>query len=196
MVSIDALVRDESTNARIGWVLTGAVAVTAVRSALAGDPLWGGFALLAVVVMGLPAASTGRWTVMVPWPLLATVAAAVIAGASGAYRETAGYVAVATLALVAVAELDAFTPVEMSRRFAVGFTALTTMAVQALWTVAQFYSDLWLGTEFLRSQAELQWDIVAATGVGVVLGGVFLWYFEWFEPVGTRERPIVSTDES
>jgi hypothetical protein len=77
----------------------------------------------------------------------------------------------------------------LSRRFAVVFATMTTMSLQAFWIIAQYYSDRWLGTAFLRTQLELQWDIVYVTAVGIGLGILAEWYFARFEPVGSFERP-------
>lgn len=176
-------------------MLTGTVALAVVESLRMNALLWGGFALVIAVVTAVPALATGDWTVIPPWPLLLVAAAAVLVRALGLYPETAGYLAVVTLALIVIVELDAFTQVDMSRRFAVGFAALTTMAIQGLWTVAQFYSDRWFGTEFLRSQTELQWDFVVVTSVGLVMGGIFVWYFDRFEHVGSAGRPMISTEK-
>ena len=194
MVSLGWLARSRRVNALLGWVLTGTVVLGVVGSFRMDALLWGGFASVVAVVTTVPALSTGDWTVMPPWPLLLGAAVAVLARTIGVYSEIAGYFAVAVLALVTVVELDAFTPVDMSRRFASGFAVLTTMAVQGLWTIAQFYSDLWLGTEFLRSQTELQWNLVIVTGVGLLVGGIFTWYFDRFEHVGSAGQPMRSIE--
>lgn len=191
MAPIDVFDRSERMNAIIGWALTSVVALGAVESFLTDAYLWGMFALLIAIATAVPAVSTGKWSVMIPWPLPLFAAVAVIVRAFELYLEVAGYIAVATLALIVVVELDAFTSVDMDRRFAVGFAVLTTMAIQGVWTVAQFYSDLWFGTEFLRSQTELQWDLVAVTVVGAAMGGVFEWYFERFAPVGSYKQPMI-----
>ncbi|MDF9746534.1 hypothetical protein [Natrinema salsiterrestre] len=188
-MTLEGLVHDERTNAVIGWVLLGIVALDGIEGVLRDVPLWGGFELIVVVVASIPALVTRDWTAMVSWPLLSVAAIAVVARAAGFPLEAAAYLVIATLALVVVVELDAFTSVELTRRFAVVFAVLTAVALQALWTVAQFYSDQWLGTEFLRSQTELQWDFVIVTAVGLVLGGFFQWYVARFEPVGAVGRP-------
>lgn len=193
MAPLKAVVHSQRINALIGWVLMGIMALAVIESFLTDALLWGGFALFLILVTAVPALSAREWTVMVPWPLLLVAAVALIVGALGLYREIAGYLAIATLALIVVIELDAFTPVDMSRRFAVGFAALTTLAFQGLWIIAQFYSDRWLGTEFLHSQTELQWDIVIVTGVTIVMGGVFVWYFEQFDHVGSYNQSVVSS---
>lgn len=189
MVPLGALVRDERANAAVGWALAAVTALAGVERLLAGALLWGGFVLLVGAVVVLPTLLTGDWRLMVPWPLVLFAASAAVVRAAGLYRETMGYVAVATVALVVASELDVFTAVDMSRPFAVVFAVLTTMAVQGLWLVAQFYSDRWLGTAFVGSQTDVQWGFVQVTAVGLLLGGIFDWYFERVEHVGSRWRP-------
>ncbi|ADB60568.1 hypothetical protein Htur_1683 [Haloterrigena turkmenica DSM 5511] len=184
-MALDGLVHDERTNAVVGWLLLGIVTVDAVENLLRDVPLWGGFELFVVAVASVPALVTRDWTAMVPWPILSITAFAVLAGTTVVPFETTVYLAIASLAFVVVVELEAFTSVRLTSRFAVGFAVLTTLALQALWTIAQFYSDAWLGTDFLRTQTELQWDFVVVTAVGLVLGAIFQWYFVRFESVGT-----------
>ncbi|AEH37726.1 hypothetical protein [Halopiger xanaduensis] len=170
------VVRDDRMNAAVGWLLLGIVALDGFYNLLRNVPLWGGFELLLVIVASIPALAARDWTVTIPWLLSAVAALSVVARTAGAPFEVTAYLAIATLALIVVVELEAFAPVELSRRFAVFFAVLTTMAIQALWTVAQFYSDRWLGTDFLHSQTELQWDFVVVTAVGVVLAGAYQVY--------------------
>lgn len=163
----------------------GLVVLGGVESVLTNDLLWGVFSLFIVVVASLPAIAFHDRTAMVPWLVLGAAAIAVLARATGFYAEVAGYVAIATLALIAVVELTVFTPVELSRWFAVLFAVMTTMAIDALWMVAQFYSDQWLGTDYLTTQTELQQDIVLVTVVGALVGGAYYVFVTRLEPVGT-----------
>lgn len=176
-------------NAALGWLSVAIVAFAATWSAAAGALLWAGFAAVLLVASVLPALWTRDWRVLPPWPLLLVTAVAAVVGGYGIAPEAAGYVVVAGLALLTAVEIDAFTGVEMSRRFAVAFAVLTTLAVQGLWVIAQYYSDLWLGTGFLSSQRELQVDIVLVTVVGLAMGAAFQWYFDRVEHVGSREHP-------
>lgn len=195
MASLAALTRSERANAGIGWLFTGVVGLAAVGSFLWGSLLWAGFALLVAAVVAVPPLLTGDWRAMVPWPLILVAAAAVSVRAAGTYPDVSGFVAISALALVAVAELDAFTEVEMSRRFAVVFAVMTTLAAQALWIVAQYASDQWLDTTFLTTQRELQVDIVAVTCVAAVMGAVFEWYFRRVEHAGSKHGPVVPSGE-
>jgi hypothetical protein len=192
-VAIGRLVRSRRARAIVGWILIGLTALGAIESVLTGSLLWGLFSSVVVVVAALPALTTRDWTAMVSWVLLSVAAGAVGARAVGLYSNVAGYVAIVTLALVVVAELDAFTAVEFSRWFAVSFGAMMALALQSLWIIAQFYSDVLLGTDFLSTQTELQEDIVIVTVVALVEGGAFYWLFTRFRAAGTRLSGYPST---
>ncbi|MBX0293505.1 hypothetical protein [Haloarcula nitratireducens] len=194
MPAASTLVHDEATNATVGWTLLGVVALTAVSSAIGGEFLRAAFASLVVAVAALPALVRADREVMVPWPLLALTTGAVVTLTLGGRPEIGTPVAVSGLALIGVAELDAFTPVEMSHRFAVGFAALTTLALQGVWIVAQFYADLFLGTDYLTTQVELQMDIVVVTVTALAVGLLFQWYVGRFEPPGSRAYHGGSTE--
>lgn len=178
----------ERTNAVIGWAMAVVMVAGAVESFLTDAPLWGSFVLVVVAVASLPAVTFRDWSAIVPWPLMTATAIAVVTRAVELYPETAGYLAIAMLALVIVVELDVFTPVELSRRFAVGFAVLTTLALEALWVIAQFSSDVWFGTRFLSSQTELQEDIVLVTVVGLAVGVLFYGYFARYGYPGADEK--------
>jgi len=188
-MALKPLVHSERVNAVLGWATTGIVALAAIESFLTDDYLWGSLAVLLVAIVALPAAVTGRPTAMVPWPIPFVAAVAVVLRAVEFSTDITGYVAISTVALLLVVELDVYTDVELSRRIAVVFATMTTMSLQAFWIVAQYYSDLWLGTAFLVSQTELQWDMVYVTAVGIALGVLADVYFNRFEPVGSFDRP-------
>lgn len=188
MASLDSLVDGESVNAAASWGLVGVLGLAVGLSLRSNAPLWAGFSCVVLIVAVLPPLASGDRSVMVPWPLLAVAALAVLAGGSGIRPEFAGYVAVATLAILVAVEVDVFTGVEMSRRFAVAFAVLATLAVQALWTIAQYGSDLWLGTDLLTTQRELQVDIVLATVVGLAMGAAAVWYLRRVDLANSPDR--------
>jgi len=189
MAPLDSVLRDEPANGVLGWGSTVGVGLVALVNALRGDLVWAGLSLLVALVIVLPPLSSREWTVMVPWPLPVVAALALASHTAGWYPEWAGYLALSSFALVVVLDLDVFTSAEFSRRFAVAFVVMTTMAVQGLWSVAQFYSDRWLGTAYLTTQTELQWDFVAVTVVALVFGGLFELYAERVRHAGSHDRP-------
>lgn len=188
-MALAELVHGERVNAVLGWASTAAVALAAVESFLTNAFLWGGLALAIVAIVSLPSLAWGDPSAFVPWPLPFVAALSVGLRAIEVWAHVTEFVAIGSMALIFVVELEVFTEVELSRRFVAVFAMLTTMALQALWTIAQFFSDRWLGTAFLRSQVELQWAFVYVTGVGLALGALAVGYFERFEPVGSFERP-------
>jgi hypothetical protein len=125
---------------------------------------------------------------MVAWEILLLAAVPVVAAAAGFRFEVVAYLAVASLALVTAVELDAFTDVRMTPRFAIGFVVVSTMAAVGLWTIAQYASDVYLGTSLLANQTSVMWDIIAATVVGIVAGIVFELYFRRCSPGHTLSR--------
>lgn len=184
----EKLLRDERTNAALGWLAAGTMIVAAAVALYRGAWLWTLFALVFALVAALPALRMGDPEAMVPWPLLAVGAIAVAARALEVAPDTASYLSIATLAIVFVIQLVAFTPVDFSHRFAVAFAVMTTLAIEAVWIVIQYYADVWLETDFIRSQSSLQQDILLVSVVGVVAGIAFEWFFVRFEPAGTLHR--------
>lgn len=176
-------------NAILGWVMLAAVALSALHSLVTRQFLWSGFEVLFVALAALPTAVASDWRVLVPWPLLLVGAVALVGQSVGLHQELTGYTAVAAFALLAVGELEAFTEVEMTSRFAVAFAALTTMAIQGVWTIARYVSDLWLGSDYVRSQTQIQLDFVYVTLVAVVVAAVFELYFRETDTDDSPEEP-------
>ncbi|WP_436909159.1 hypothetical protein [Halosimplex marinum] len=193
MTRLRSLRRGGPANAALAWLLAGALVAVAVASALAGDLAWALLALALAVPVAAPAVAARDLTATVPWGLTLAAVAAVAGPWVGLPTELAGYLAVAAFATLAVVDLVAFTSVQLSRRFAAVSVALTTMAAQAVWAVAQFYSDVWLGTAYIPSKTELQWDFVAATAVAAAAGAAFLWYAGRFEDTLSTNGPTGAT---
>lgn len=191
MVSVASLHDDDRVNALLGWLALGLIIVTAVGSVRYDDLLWGLFAFVVVAVTALPAVWARDSRMMVPWVLPVVAAVAIVVRAFGITGETAGHVAITALALIVVVELEAYTSVDMSRRFAIVFAVLTSMALIGLWTIAQYFSDLWLGSNFIRSQVDIQQDFVYVTVIAFLMGGFFEWYFDKLEHVGSYSQPTL-----
>lgn len=177
----------------LAWLLVAFLAAVAVIELLTGEPLWALFVLVVAVLAAVPAMAFRNPFAMLPWEVLA-IASLPAAGRALVVGETIGqvtltgrlttYVAVAAVALIVAVEVDVFTPVRMNYSFAVLFVVITTMAAAGLWAVAQWLSDLYLGTTFLLGrgheaevEAALMWDFVAATVAGLFAGVLFEFYF-------------------
>lgn len=179
----------ERLNAILGWLSITVLGLAAVQYSLSGTWMWGSFTVVCLLVSLLPPWSMRNWEAMPPGPLLLLITIGVLVGGHQLYPETAGYVAVGSLGVLIAIELDAFTSVEMSRRFALGFAILSTLAVQGLWTIGQYYSDMWFGTGFITSQRELQIDIVIVAVVGVTIGLLSELYFTRVSHIGSHVDP-------
>jgi hypothetical protein len=183
MTRLRTLFRDRSVNAAIAWAVIAVLLGSAVRIVADGDLLWAGFAAVVVGVALLPPLAARDWTVQVSWVVLAAAAAPVALRMLGVAPVVTPYVAVVALALVIVTEVRVFTPVKMPPWFAVVFVVLTTMSVASLWGMAQYASDVYLGTSFIAGSDDLMWDLVIAAGVGIGAGLAFELYAERSESI-------------
>lgn len=174
-----SVLSDGRRNAYAAWALLGVLALAVGENLLDGDVLWAGLALSAGVLAALPAILARDREVMPPWEVVALVVLPVVVRslAGGRIVQLATYLSVAAVALLVAVELDAFTSVEMTAGFAVGFVVVTTMATAGTWAVVQWYADRFLGTGFLTTPDALMWDLVFASAMGVVAGVVFELYF-------------------
>jgi hypothetical protein len=187
------VVEDERRNAVVAWAIVGFLAVASLAELLVGAPLWAGFVLVVVGLAIAPPIAARDRLAMLPWELLALAALPVV-GRTIVAGQTVGqvtltgrvttYLAVAAVALVVAVDLDLFTSVRMNDRFAVLFVVVTTTAAAGIWAIAQWLSDIYLGTSFLYGRGPahvieetLMWDFVAATVAGVLGGALFEYYF-------------------
>jgi len=178
MSRLAGLVGSHRLDATAAWAATVLLLGAAVRFIVAGDPDWAGFGLVVVVVTLVPPAVTRDPTITLPGELVALAAVPVLIRATGAFPQATPFLAAAGLALLAAIVVESYTSLEMTPRFTVVFTVITTMAFGGAWTIGLWVADRLLSTGFLGGQDELMWDLVTATGMGIVAGVVFEVYFE------------------
>lgn len=176
------LLEYEAANALLSWGFVVTLVVVAVERALAGEYLWAAMAGVAVAATLVPPILVTDPREMVAWEVVALVAVPLVAPYFGVLEGGGTYLSVAALALVVAAELDAFTTVEMTPDFAVAFVVVVTMAVAGLWVIARYASDVSLGTSYLASQTAVMWDLIYATGAGLLGGLVFELYLRRVSP--------------
>jgi hypothetical protein len=190
---LSSVVESRRLNAALAATILLFLAVASVAQVVSGDLEWAGFTLAVLAVALVPPIARRRATAMLPWEVVLLAALPIVLRALVAGETVAGmtfsgrivtYVAVAAVALLIAVELDVFTSVKMSHRFAVVFVVVTTMAAAGIWAVVRWLSDVLLGTRFLYDgrpehviEEALMWDFVAATIAGVFAGVLFEYYF-------------------
>ena len=189
---------------KLSWLLVATLPVAILQNFLHGNPVWTAFLLADLAILVLPAVALRNPAAILPPEVTAL---AVLPGVTRAFdlvwfTDYATYLGVAALALAVVVELALFTEAEMSERFAAGMVVLTTMAAIGAWSMLQYYSDQFLGTDLLGSLDEMMWEFVRATVAGVVAAGVFELYFRRRDPAervaldGASEDGDTSGDEA
>lgn len=174
------LLADRQRNATISWLLLGLALLAGVGGVIATGPLWSIFAVV-IVLLGLipPIAYRSRY-VMLPWEVLAMAALPLIGIALGAeYLSSplAAYLAIATVGLVIVVELDSFTSIRMSPGFAIVLVIASTLAASALWAMLEWYVAILLERSFTTTNDELMIEFLYAAVAGFGAGITFRTYF-------------------
>ncbi|MFB6084931.1 MAG: hypothetical protein ABEJ94_11880 [Halorientalis sp.] len=188
VVTLDAVVRHERTNARRSWAVVGFLSLVAVGGALSGSILLATLVAAVVALALVPAVAYGDRRATLPWELLALPALPVFGDVfvqPWLSSTPLIYAAVAAVALVVAVELHLFTTVRMTPTFAVLFVVATTMAVAGIWAVGRWLVDLALGTHLLLDpsltgdeiETRLMWEFVYAAVAGLFAGVLFEWRF-------------------
>lgn len=203
---LGGLLDGTSRNATLAWSITVVLCVLAAGHALGGSYRWFAFTGVALAVVVAPAVAFRDPRVMPPSGLLLVIAVPVVdATVFGRSFLTAiaVYVAVAAVALVVAVEIHRFTPARMNHVFAVGLVVIATLAVAATWNVAQWASDVALGTSYIvggRSQDAanhgMMVDFVYALVAGLLAGVVFDRYFRLQPGSDGAGRPTARSETS
>jgi len=176
---LSRLFRSGRTNALISWVLVGVLALVLVESLIDFDRQWIVFVTATAVIVLVPPIAHRDWRVMLPWELLVfALFPVLVRGLLGGEVGTfATYLAVAGLALLVTVELHMFTELRLTHWFAVALVVMTTMAVEAAWTMVRWNMDNQLGTNFLTTNEALMIEWIYVALAGLVAGILFDSYF-------------------
>lgn len=195
MNRLDAVIEDTRFNALVSWVVVAALVLAAAVSVITGEPVWAVFVVGGLVIILLPMGIHRDPSVMPPWEILVFAALPIMSQffeLPDVLADLTVYLAILAVGALVVVELQVFSPVDMTPRFAVGFIVLVTMATAGVWTILQFASDVYLNTALIENKTTLMWDLVLATALGLVAAPFFALYFQWIE---TADVPGLTTDE-
>jgi len=184
---LNALFVRSRSNTVLSWLFIAVLVGSGLFGAQRGryEPVL--FAALAIAIVAGPAVALRDPALLPPWYFLALICLPVVAGAliprapAKAFFPT---LALATLGLLAMVELQLLTTLRLVPWFAVALTVLFTLALAAVLNVLRWSADVLFGTSFLldgRSQnainAAVMVELVQVVVAGVVAGVVFREYF-------------------
>ena len=174
-------------NTILSWMILLCLVLLTFVSFMDGRYTWGILSAFAICIIILPGSFFKDLSIMPPWYLLVLVALPIVGNAIDYHLFSTSiphYVSVATIALLAAAEINWFTSVKMDHKFAILFVFITTLAISGLWYLMQWLLDINIGTSFIldgRSQetinTEVMYEFMYATVAGIVAGLIFGWYF-------------------
>ena len=143
--------------------------------------------VVAIVVVAAPAIASRDPSVVAPWYFVGLVTLPILWESFAPIplvTEVVPSLALATLGLLIVVELDRFTSLRLVPWFAVTLTVLLTLAMSGLLNVLWWSSDVVFGTTYLldgRSQdavnAAVMIEFIYATVAGLLAGALFYTYF-------------------
>ena len=189
MTHLRALIERIPLNVIIAWIAVVLLLVTAIWNAFTADFLWMAFTLFSAGLVVLPAVIHHDVSIMPPWEFLLF---AVIPIASHALilptliAQSATYLVVVALAVIAVIELQMFTLVEMTMRVAGVLIVLLTMAIAGLWVILGWLSDVYLGTVYFSNLTRLMWDLITITVISLLAAPLFALYTNWRSTSGFK----------
>lgn len=176
---ITHVLEDRRRNALVSWFLVVLLGGIALESWIDYDLFWAWFTTFVIGLAVLPPLAFRRWTVMVPWEVLALAILPIFGWSWDAGVLLAPplmYLSLGAVALIVAVELDAFTEVDFTESFAVVFVGIATVGAAALLAIAQWFSDRILGTGYIITHDQLMQGFIAATGAGVLGGVLFAGY--------------------
>lgn len=196
MSALESLAGDRA--GELSWLFVALLVAAIGENLIRGDLIWTGLLVGALVILVLPAVAFRDPGTMLPPTVtaLAVLPGVTRALGSGWVTDYATYLSVAAIALAVVVELTLFTDAEMAPWFADVMVVLSTMAAIGLWAILQFYSDTYLGTEFIESADEVMWEFIRATIAGVAAAALFEFYFEYREPDDPTPTDFASGEQT
>ncbi len=173
----------QRTNTALYWVFVLVLAGAGVESVFTFDLVWAGVCFFLVFLAVLPLVKHNKPGDILPWEVVFLAAMPVWSRAlqiSFLSNTLSTYFSLAALGLVISVELDTYTAVKMTPRFAVFFAAVSTIAFSGFFTVVQWLSDLYRGTFHLVSLDAVMWNFVAVAATGLIGGIIFDAYFRTY----------------
>ena len=181
------LLRDQRITAVLAWLVVASILSVAAGSLLGGELVWALFTGALAVLAVFPPVVYRSVDAMLPWEILLLAALPVVGRLFATVPVTgnlATYLSVAAVALIVAVELQLFTAVKMTPRFAVVFVGVATMATAGVWAVVRWAADLTLGTALILDPAlsehaieeAVMWEFVASTVAGIGAGLLFALY--------------------
>jgi hypothetical protein len=203
---LSKLLKNTALNAFAGWTIVLFLALLGMGNFIYGRFIWTILIAFVISIIIIPAIRMHKLSVMPSWYFVFLAILPIVGSSTAWYFFSTSipfYFAVATIALLVAAEINWFTSVKMTDKFAILLVVVTTLAISGLWHLIEWLLDIYLGTSYLLSGLSpdaindaVMHQFIYAMVSGVAAGALFGWYFRSAENSNLVEVPTHSSVET
>lgn len=184
---LSKLLKSTPLNAFAGWIMVLVLFLLGIGNLVYGRFMWTILIFSVIWIIIAPAIILRKLSLMPSWYFI-VAAILPLVGSSTAYyffsTSIPYYISMATIALLAAAEIHWFTSVKMNYKFAILLVIVTTLAISGLRHLLEWLMDTGLGTAYLpygpgtdAINDIVMLEFIYALIAGTIAGIVFGWYF-------------------
>ena len=184
---LSKLLKNTALNAFVGWTMVLFLALLGMGNFIYGRFIWTILIAFVISIIIIPAIRMHKLSVMPSWYFVFLTILPIVGSSTAWYFFSTSipfYFSVATIALLVAAEINWFTSVKMTDKFAILLVVVTTLAISGLWHLIEWLLDIYLGTSYLLSGLSpdaindaVMYQFIYAMVSGVAAGTLFGWYF-------------------
>jgi uncharacterized membrane protein YjdF len=193
--------KKERVHIILAYIMQGLILALTIFSFYEKEYLLGINGILCLIVTFLPLILKRRWNITLPWTLNLLIVFSLCMHAAGEsaglytffypiYDKIGHFIGSITIALLGLALLIALenTNLKLEKSYAIFFIIIFTMAIGAIWEIAEFTTDQLLGTRAQPGLTDTMYDLIFD-----FLGGLFIALLanSKFEKVKCRVAPKI-----
>ena len=205
---LNKILKNTPLNAFAGWTMVLFLTLLGIGNFIYGRFMWTILIAFVIGIIIIPAIRMRKLSVMPSWYFIFLAILPIIGSSTAWYFFSTSipfYISVATISLLVAAEINWFTSVKMTYKFAILLVIVTTLAISGLWHLVEWLLDIYFGTSYLLGGISpdaindaVMYQFIYATIAGVAAGALFGWHFRSSNNTDLVEVPThfsVETDD-
>jgi hypothetical protein len=205
---LNKILKNTPLNAFAGWTMVLFLTLLGIGNFIYGRFMWTILIAFVIGIIIIPAIRMRKLSVMPSWYFIFLAILPIVGSSTAWYFFSTSipfYISVATISLLVAAEINWFTSVKMTYKFAILLVIVTTLAISGLWHLVEWLLDIYFGTSYLLGGISpdaindaVMYQFIYATIAGVAAGALFGWHFRSSNNTDLVEVPThfsVETDD-